>query len=263
MQRGDSATISCLTGASMSNLEFENRPVSAPRRLNEQVTARLTDLHGCLEVMRITEIFHSIQGESSYAGRPCVFVRLTWCNLRCTWCDSEYTFTGGTEMSLDAVLEQVRKYNCPLVEITGGEPLVQKNECRELVRQLCEEGYEVLIETSGSLDISVLDPRAVRILDIKCPGSGEEGRNRWENLDCLSQRDEIKFVILDRRDFDYAVELIERYGLDRRDPAVLFSPVWGKIDLAQLAQWILETGLRARMQLQLHKYIWGPDTKGV
>lgn len=213
--------------------------------------------------MRITEIFHSIQGESSYAGRPCVFVRLTWCNLRCTWCDSEYTFTGGTEMSIDSVLEKVRGYNCPLVEITGGEPLVQKNECRDLVKKLCDEGFEVLIETSGSLDISILDDRAIRILDIKCPGSGEEARNRWENLSSLMPRDEIKFVILDRQDFDYAIAVIDRFGLDRREPAVLFSPVWGAIDLANLAQWILESGLPARMQLQLHKYIWGPDTRGV
>ncbi|MEY4166629.1 MAG: hypothetical protein RIR52_453 [Acidobacteriota bacterium] len=145
--------------------------------------------------MRITEIFHSIQGESSYAGRPCVFVRLTWCNLRCAWCDSEYTFSGGTDMSVAEVVERVRQFPCRLVEITGGEPLVQKRECVELVHQLCEEGYEVLIETSGSLDISVLDHRAVRILDIKCPGSGEETRNRWENLAHLTPRDEIKFVV--------------------------------------------------------------------
>lgn len=166
-------------------------------------------------------------------------------------------------MSVGMVLEQIRKFNCPLVEITGGEPLVQKNECRELVKQLCDEGYEVLIETSGSLDISVLDQRAVRILDIKCPGSGEERRNRWENLSNLTPRDEIKFVVLDRHDFEYAVEVIRQYGLDRRGPAVLFSPVWGRIDLAHLAGWIIDSGLPARMQLQLHKYIWGPDTKGV
>jgi 7-carboxy-7-deazaguanine synthase len=213
--------------------------------------------------MRITEIFYSIQGESSFAGRPCIFVRLTWCNLRCTWCDSEYTFSGGTEMAIEEVLEQVRQYPCRLVEITGGEPLVQKKECLELVRRLCDNGYEVLIETSGSLDISPLDERAVRILDIKCPGSGEEQRNRWENLDCLTPRDEIKFVIADRRDFDYAGEVIARHRLAERHPAILFSPVWGVIDLRELSAWILETGINARLQLQLHKYIWGPDTKGV
>lgn len=213
--------------------------------------------------MRITEIFYSIQGESSFAGRPCIFVRLTWCNLRCTWCDSEYTFSGGTEMAIDEVLEQVRRYPCRLIEITGGEPLVQKKECLELVRRLCDEGYEVLIETSGSLDISLLDQRAIRILDVKCPGSGEEERNRWENLDSLTPRDEIKFVILDRRDFDYACEVIDRYQLASRNPAVLFSPVWGAIDLREISAWILETGMNARLQLQMHKYIWGPETKGV
>ena len=213
--------------------------------------------------MRITEIFYSIQGESSFAGRPCIFVRLTWCNLRCTWCDSEYTFSGGTEMAIDEVLEQVRRYPCRLIEITGGEPLVQKKECLELVRRLCDEGYEVLIETSGSLDISLLDQRAIRIIDVKCPGSGEEERNRWENLDSLTPRDEIKFVILDRRDFDYACEVIDRYQLASRNPAVLFSPVWGAIDLREISAWILETGMNARLQLQMHKYIWGPETKGV
>jgi 7-carboxy-7-deazaguanine synthase len=213
--------------------------------------------------MRITEIFHSIQGESSYAGRPCVFVRLTWCNLRCAWCDSEYTFSGGTDMSVAEVVERVRQFPCRLVEITGGEPLVQKRECVELVHQLCEEGYEVLIETSGSLDISVLDHRAVRILDIKCPGSGEEPRNRWENLAHLTPRDEIKFVVIDRSDFDYALQVIDRYRLDQRSPEVLFSPVWGRVELRDLASWIIDSGLRARMQLQLHKYIWGPDVQGV
>src|SRR6266540_2659440 len=194
--------------------------------------------------MRITEIFFSIQGESSFAGLPCVFVRLTWCNLRCVWCDSEYTFTGGVEMSVDEVMERVRGYGCKLVEITGGEPLVQKRECAELSRRLCDEGYTVLVETGGSLDASVLDPRAVKILDVKCPGSGEAGRNHWANLERLNPRDEIKFVLNDR------------------EPYSLFSPVWGEVDLKDLAAWILESGARARMQLQLHKYIWGPDVKG-
>jgi 7-carboxy-7-deazaguanine synthase len=166
-------------------------------------------------------------------------------------------------MTIEEVLEQVRQYPCRLVEITGGEPLVQKKECLELVRRLCDNGYEVLIETSGSLDISPLDQRAVRILDIKCPGSGEEQSNRWENLDCLTPRDEIKFVIADRRDFDYAGEVIARHRLAERHPAILFSPVWGAIDLRELSAWILETGINARLQLQMHKYIWGPDTKGV
>ncbi len=213
--------------------------------------------------MRVTEIFHSIQGESSYAGRPCVFVRLTWCNLRCTWCDSEYTFSGGDELTIEEVLDQVGRYQCRLVEITGGEPLVQKRECVELVRRLCDEGYEVLIETSGSLDISLLDERSIRIVDIKCPGSGEESRNRWENIAALTPRDEVKFVVLDRRDFDYALEVIDRYRLDERQPLVIISPVWNGVSLADLAAWIIESGRNLRMQLQLHKYIWGPDVKGV
>lgn len=213
--------------------------------------------------MRITEIFYSIQGESSFAGLPCAFVRLTWCNLRCSWCDSEYTFTGGVEMSVDEVLEKVRDYGCPLVEITGGEPLVQKRECCDLARRLCDEGYIVLIETGGSLDASPLDPRVIKILDVKCPGSGESHRNYWANLEALNPRDEIKFVIKDRADFDYALDVIGEYRLDERDPQVLFSPVWGAIDLKDLAVWILQSGVRGRMQLQLHKYIWGAEARGV
>lgn len=213
--------------------------------------------------MRITEIFYSIQGESSFAGLPCVFVRLTWCNLRCTWCDSEYTFTGGTEMTVDEVMETVRGYGCKLVEITGGEPLVQKRECSELVRRLCDEGFTVLIETGGSLDTSVLDSRAIKILDVKCPGSGEAERNYWPNLERLNPQDEIKFVIADRTDFDFALEVIAKYKLSNRQPHLLFSPVWGAVEFKDLAEWVLHSGVRARMQLQLHKYIWGPDTKGV
>ncbi|HWQ34969.1 MAG TPA: radical SAM protein [Blastocatellia bacterium] len=213
--------------------------------------------------MRITEIFYSIQGESSYAGLPCAFVRLTWCNLRCAWCDSEYTFTGGTEMSVDEVLERVRGYGCRLVEVTGGEPLVQKRECTELVRRLCDEGFTVLVETGGSLDVSVLDSRAIKILDVKCPGSGEAHRNFWPNLERLNPQDEIKFVIADRADFDYALEVIEKYRLDQRAPFVLMSPVWGAVEWKDLAEWILQSGVRARLQLQMHKLIWGPDTKGV
>ncbi len=213
--------------------------------------------------MRITEIFHSIQGESSFAGLPCAFVRLTWCNLRCSWCDSEYTFTGGVEMSVDEALEKVRGYRCNLVEITGGEPLVQKRECCELIRALCDEGRTVLVETGGSLDASVIDPRAIKILDVKCPGSGEAHRNYWANLERLNPRDEVKFVIKDRADFDYAIEVIRKYKLDEREPRPLLSPVWGAIELKDLAAWILQSDAPVRMQLQLHKYIWGPEAKGV
>ncbi len=220
-------------------------------------------VHRHFVFMRITEIFYSIQGESSFAGLPCTFVRLTWCNLRCSWCDSEYTFTGGAEMSLDEVMEQVRAYGCKLVEVTGGEPLVQKRECCALVTRLCDEGFTVLVETGGGLDASVLDARAVKILDVKCPGSGEAGRNVWSNLERLNPRDEIKFVIKDRADFDFALDVIERFGLNARAPQVLFSPVWGAVEFKDLAEWVLHSGAHARMQLQLHKFIWGPDVKGV
>ncbi|MGE0101135.1 MAG: radical SAM protein [Blastocatellales bacterium] len=213
--------------------------------------------------MRITEIFHSIQGESSWAGLPCVFVRLTWCNLRCTWCDSEYTFSGGTEMEIDEVIRRVEQFGCRLVEITGGEPLVQKRPACELITRLCDLGYSVLVETGGSLDAGPIDPRAVRIIDVKCPGSGESERNYWPNLEDLRPHDEIKFVIADRADFDYSIEVIRRYGLDRREPLPLLSPVWGAVDLREFADWIVKSGIRARMQLQLHKYIWGPEATGV
>jgi len=210
--------------------------------------------------MWITEIFHSIQGESSYAGWPCTFVRLTGCPLRCRWCDSEYTFYGGQKMTLDEVIARVQAYGCPLVEITGGEPLVQK-EVYPLTERLCDLGYTVLIETSGSLPIHRLDRRVIRIMDIKCPGSGHAHSNDWENISDLRPADEVKFVILDRHDFEWALDVIRTYDLTRR-AKVLFSPVHGVLDPRRLAEWLLESRLRARLQLQLHKYIWGPDARG-
>ena len=210
--------------------------------------------------MRITEIFHSIQGESSHAGRPCVFVRLTGCNLRCRWCDSEYTFTGGERMSLDDVVARVKSYGTRLVEITGGEPLAQQ-ESFELIRRLCDDGFEVLIETSGSIDITPVDRRAKIILDVKCPGSGEAGKNRWENIDELRPHDEVKFVIADRRDYEWAKNVIEDKNLGRW--TVLLSPVWGEMDMKALAEWMLADHLPARFQTQLHKHIWGADVHGV
>ncbi|MDQ3281066.1 MAG: 7-carboxy-7-deazaguanine synthase QueE [Acidobacteriota bacterium] len=210
--------------------------------------------------MRITEIFFSIQGESTHAGRPCVFVRLTGCNLRCTWCDSEYTFTGGERMSLDDVIARVKSYGCNLVEITGGEPLAQK-EVFPLIERLCNDGHEVLIETSGSIDITPVDDRAKLILDVKCPGSGEVEKNRWENLDHLRAHDEIKFVIADRADYEWARELIAQRKLDRW--TLLFSPVWGKMEMKALAEWMLADRVPARFQTQLHKHIWGADVHGV
>ena len=210
--------------------------------------------------MRITEIFFSIQGESSHAGRPCVFVRLTGCNLRCTWCDSEYTFTGGERMSLDDVIARVKSYGCNLVEITGGEPLAQA-EAFPLIERLCDDGFEVLIETSGSIDITPVDRRAKIILDIKCPGSGEVEKNRWANLDELRPHDEIKFVIADRADYDWARRVIADRKLDRH--TLLFSPVWGEMNPRDLAEWMLADRVPARFQTQLHKHIWGADARGV
>ncbi|HUP48614.1 MAG TPA: 7-carboxy-7-deazaguanine synthase QueE [Thermoanaerobaculia bacterium] len=210
--------------------------------------------------MRVTEIFHSIQGESSHAGRPCVFVRLTGCNLRCRWCDSEYTFSGGETISLDDVVARVVGYGCNLVEVTGGEPLAQ-SESFDLIRRLCEEGLEVLIETSGSIDITPVDRRAKIILDIKCPGSGEVKKNRWANLDELRRHDEIKFVIADRTDYEWARRLIEEKHLDRW--TVLLSPVWGEMEPRNLAEWMLADRLPARFQTQLHKHIWGAEARGV
>ena len=211
-------------------------------------------------MLRITEIFHSIQGESSHAGRPCVFVRLTGCNLRCRWCDSEYTFTGGERMTLEEVLDRVRSYACNLVEVTGGEPLAQ-SESLELIRRLCDEGFEVLIETSGSNDITRVDRRARIILDVKCPGSGEEMKNRWENLGELRAHDEIKFVIADRQDYEWARTIIAEKGLDRW--TVLLSPVWGEMEPRLLAEWMLADRVPARFQTQLHKHIWGAEARGV
>jgi len=210
--------------------------------------------------MRITEIFFSIQGESSHAGRPCVFVRLTGCNLRCSWCDSVYTFTGGERLSVDDVLARVQAYGCKLLEITGGEPLAQA-EAFPLIERLCDEGYEVLIETSGSIDITPVDRRAKIILDIKCPGSGEVEKNRWANLDELRPHDELKFVIADRADYEWARTLILERQLDRW--TVLLSPVWGTMDMKALAEWMLADRLPARFQTQLHKHIWGADVHGV
>lgn len=210
--------------------------------------------------MRVTEIFHSIQGESSHAGRPCTFVRLTGCNLRCVWCDSEYTFTGGETMALDEVIGRVREYGCRLVEITGGEPLLQK-EAFELIRRLCDDGYEVLIETSGSIDTTPVDERAKIILDMKCPGSGEVEKNLWGNLERLRENDEIKFVIADREDYQWARDVVRERELERW--TVLFSPVYGELDLKTLAEWILDDGIDVRLQTQLHKEIWGPDVRGV
>ncbi len=214
-------------------------------------------------MLRVTEIFHSIQGESTHAGRPCAFVRLTGCPMRCVWCDSEYTFTGGDHLSIEDVLGRVRAFGCKLVEVTGGEPLAQAGAF-ELIRRLCDEDYEVLIETGGYVSTELVDGRAKLILDVKCPASGEAGRNHWPNLERLrADRDEVKFVVTDRADWDYAAGVVARYCLDTRARAVLVSPVWGTTDLVALAGWITESGLDVRLQIQLHKLIWGADARGV
>lgn len=214
-------------------------------------------------MLRVTEIFRSIQGESTHAGRPCTFVRLTGCPMRCVWCDSGYTFSGGEHLSLEDVLTQVRAFNCKLVEVTGGEPLAQP-EALKLIETLCSEHYEVLIETGGYVSTEGVDPRAKIILDVKCPGSGEEARNCWPNLDRLRpDQDEVKFVIANAGDWEYTQKIIKRYDLTKRARAVLVSPAWGAIDLKDLADWISSSGLEVRLQLQLHKYIWGAEARGV
>jgi 7-carboxy-7-deazaguanine synthase len=211
--------------------------------------------------MRVTEIFHSIQGESSFAGRPCVFIRLTGCPLRCTWCDTEYAFTGGSDMTVEEILHRVEAFGCPLIEVTGGEPLHQP-EAFGLIARLCDAGHEVLIETSGAIDTSPVDPRARIILDVKCPGSGMVDRMLWENLARLTARDEVKFVIKDRADYEWAREVVRRHSMEQRC-TVLFGPVFGEQDPRQLAEWILADRLPVRFQLQMHKHIWSPDMKGV
>lgn len=217
--------------------------------------------------LRITEIFYSIQGESTWAGVPCTFVRLTGCPLRCVWCDTAYAFHGGERMTFEEILARVRAFPANVVEVTGGEPLAHA-PAYALTDRLLEAGYTVLVETSGAYDVAPLDPQVHKIMDLKCPGSGESHRNRWENLQHLTGRDEIKFVVKDRADYVWAREAIREHGLDARVQdgslrALLVSPVWGDIDLEALAGWILEDALPVRFQMQLHKLVWGPDRKGV
>lgn len=211
--------------------------------------------------MRVTEIFHSIQGESTFVGRPCVFVRLAGCALRCTWCDTEYSYYGGAEMGLEQVLAEVADYGCPLVEVTGGEPLHQPDAFILLTR-LCDAEHEVLLETSGAVDIGLVDRRTHIIMDVKCPGSGMTDRMYWPNLDKLSAKDEAKFVLQDRADYEWARDILAQHALADRC-TVLFSPVFGRLDLQSLAEWILADRLPVRFQAQLHKFIWSPDRRGV
>ena len=213
--------------------------------------------------LRITEIFLSIQGESTHAGRPCAFVRLTGCPMRCVWCDSEYTFTGGARLSFDEIFAKLKDFGCNLIEVTGGEPLAQKNAFPFIAR-LCDAGYEVLIETGGFVSTEKVDARAKVILDVKCPASGEADRNYWANLERLrADADEVKFVIAGLSDWEFARKIIEKYDLENRARSVLISPVFGVENLAEIAETVSRSGLKVRLNLQLHKYIWGADVHGV
>jgi 7-carboxy-7-deazaguanine synthase len=207
--------------------------------------------------LRVTEIFYSLQGESRTVGWPTVFVRLTGCPLRCGYCDTEYAFHGGQWMSLDEILQQVGGHEARFVTVTGGEPLAQQ-ACLTLLSRLCDAGYEVSLETAGALDVTAVDPRVVKVMDLKTPGSGEVEKNRYENLDHLNPKDQVKFVLCDRQDYEWARDILRQYRLSARCE-VLFSPVHGQLDPRQLADWILEDHLPVRMQIQLHKYLWGDE----
>ncbi|MDO8793355.1 MAG: radical SAM protein [Vicinamibacterales bacterium] len=213
-------------------------------------------------MLTINEIFHSIQGESTHAGRPCVFVRLTACDLRCRWCDTPYAFHEGRKMTVDEVVADVDARGCPVVEVTGGEPLLQP-DVYPLMQRLLDAGKTVLIETGGHRSIAQVPPGVIRIVDVKCPGSGESEKNDWSNLAHLTATDEVKFVIADRADYDFAREVLRREKLEDKVAAVLFSPVHGELDPKQLAEWVIADRLPVRVQLQVHKYIWSPETRGV
>lgn len=213
-------------------------------------------------MLTINEIFHSIQGESRRAGEPCVFVRLTACDLRCSWCDTAYAFHEGSKRTLDDVIATVEQIGCPLVEVTGGEPLLQE-DVYPLMERLLASGHTVMIETGGHRSIERVPKAVLKIVDVKCPGSGEHERNCWENLDLVTAHDEVKFVLKDRADYDYAVDVVRRYNLPARVGAVHFSPVHGVLNARLLSEWVLADRLAVRVQLQLHKFIWSPETRGV
>jgi 7-carboxy-7-deazaguanine synthase len=214
-------------------------------------------------MLRLNEIFYSIQGESTFAGFPCIFIRMTGCNLRCTYCDTTYAYEEGDDIPLESILSTVKKFDCSLIEVTGGEPLIQ-NETPDLISALIKNDYTVLLETNGSQDISTVDTRCTRIVDIKCPSSGMDNKNYWKNLDYITLNDQLKFVIAHRQDYLYAKKVIDSVAIKRRKKLLInFSPVFNKINLKDLAEWILADNLPVRLQIQLHKYIWGEHTKGV
>ena len=213
-------------------------------------------------MLTVNEIFHSIQGESRRAGEPCVFVRLTACDLRCSWCDTPYSFHEGGKRSLEDVIAEVERYQCPLVEITGGEPLLQE-EVYPLMERLLELGHTVMLETGGHRSIARVPAAVLKIVDVKGPGSGESHRNHWENLSLVGANDEVKFVLKDRADYEYARDVIARHELHGKAGAILLSPVHGVLEARLLAEWVLADRLQVRVQLQLHKFIWSPETRGV
>ncbi|HAX45375.1 MAG TPA: 7-carboxy-7-deazaguanine synthase [Nitrospina sp.] len=212
-------------------------------------------------MLELTEIFKSVQGESTYMGLPCVFVRLTGCNLRCVWCDTAYAFQGGKKLSIDKILEEIKSHGIDLVEITGGEPLMQK-EVFPLMDTLLKNNFRVMLETGGSLSIKDVPAEVIKIIDLKCPGSGEKEKNHWDNLNHLASTDEIKFVITDRADYEWSRSTLEKYELDKKSH-ILFSPVFDKLPLKDLTEWILEDNLPVRLQTQLHKHIWDKNAQGV
>ncbi len=211
--------------------------------------------------LKVNEIYYSIQGESTHVGRPCIFIRLTYCNLRCTYCDTEYAFYEGKDIEIPEIMAKIKQWNCNLVEVTGGEPLFQ-DECIDLLNELTNQNYEVMLETGGSLSISEVPIEIIRIVDFKCPSSGMEKKNLWSIVNDLQPHDEVKFVIGDREDFDWAKEMLNKYSLNEKC-SILFSPTFGKIEPSLIVEWILEGDIPVRMQLQMHKHIWESEGKGV
>ncbi len=211
--------------------------------------------------LKINEIYYSVQGESTHSGCPCIFIRLTYCNLRCSYCDTEYAFYDGKDMEITDIMSEIKRWDCNLVEVTGGEPLFQ-DECIDLLNELVNSNYEVMLETGGSLSISDVPKKVVKIVDFKCPSSGMVKKNLWSIVDDLQAHDEVKFVIGNREDFDWAKDRITEYSLDKIC-TLLFSPTFGEIDPQQIVEWILAENLPVRMQLQMHKMIWSPEEKGV